>query len=220
MTGGPRPRPRLRRPLVPPRNSSATGGVHPRVHLRWQITGLRSAALGGRPASSSAFGVRALEKDRVPLARNPDSVGRHGELEIWCNVAAQSNPPSRRRRRSSTAHPLCVPKREPRLNDGSWLCRLQHILYLRRTMIGNLLEVGADIATVQRLAGHASPDTTARYDRRPAEVRRKAARLRSVPNYRLLRGRLTPLCRNPRRAARAASSSTPRTKSKRSPEGA
>jgi integrase len=51
----------------------------------------------------------------------------------------------------------------------------------RRTVAGDLLDRGADVVTVQALLGHASPQTTAKYDRRPAEARRKAARLRAVP---------------------------------------
>ena len=53
---------------------------------------------------------------------------------------------------------------------------------LRRTYAGDLLDRGADLSTVQRLMGHSSPTTTARYDRRPAETLRRAAQALTVPS--------------------------------------
>lgn len=53
----------------------------------------------------------------------------------------------------------------------------------RRTFAGALLGAGEDIATVAALMGHSDVKTTAHYDRRPAEQRRKAAAKISVPYF-------------------------------------
>jgi integrase/recombinase XerD len=52
---------------------------------------------------------------------------------------------------------------------------------LRRTWTGDLLEAGVDLATVQKMAGHASVSTTGRYDRRDGGVQQQAARQLHVP---------------------------------------
>lgn len=52
----------------------------------------------------------------------------------------------------------------------------------RRTFVGELLDAGVDLATAQALVGHASPATTARYDRRPERRRRDATDRLRLPS--------------------------------------
>lgn len=51
----------------------------------------------------------------------------------------------------------------------------------RRTFITNLLNTGADVITVSRLAGHSDPSTTAKYDMRGESAKQQAVARLKVP---------------------------------------
>jgi site-specific recombinase XerD len=52
---------------------------------------------------------------------------------------------------------------------------------LRRSFCSSMLDAGVDIATVSKLAGHSSVQTTQIYDRRPGETQRAGAALLQIP---------------------------------------
>ncbi len=80
--------------------------------------------------------------------------------------------------RGITPHSLMMRLRKRSEEAGIAMCSPHD---LRRTFVSAALEAGADLAMVQALAGHASPATTARYDRRPETAKAAAACLVHVP---------------------------------------
>ena len=58
---------------------------------------------------------------------------------------------------------------------------------LRRTFAGEAFSAGVDVATIQAIMGHSSPATTARYDRRPDDTKRRAMEAVPIPFTRTLK---------------------------------
>jgi site-specific recombinase XerD len=52
---------------------------------------------------------------------------------------------------------------------------------MRRTFVSDLLDVGVDLSTVSKMAGHEDTNTTRRYDRRSSKVMQDAAEKLDVP---------------------------------------
>ncbi len=52
---------------------------------------------------------------------------------------------------------------------------------MRRTFVSDLLDVGVDLSTVSKMAGHEDTNTTKRYDRRSSRVMRDAAEKLHIP---------------------------------------
>ncbi len=147
---------------------------------RAELVGLDLADYASEPGQLTVRGKG--NKERSAYVRN----GAKAALEDWLSV------------RGDDPGPLFLPIRrggrrgKARLTEQAVYHLLQarasqvgieHISPhdFRRTFVSTLLDKGADISTVQKMAGHASVTTTARYDRRGEEAKKSAASLLFVP---------------------------------------
>lgn len=127
--------------------------------------------------STGALEIREGKGKKDRTVYLPESA--HALVEKWLNL------------RGEEPGPLLFPIRKGgeiqfrRMTDDGVLKILQRRAQLagvdsfsphdfRRTFCSDLLDAGVDIVTVQKLAGHASPVTTAKYDRRGEETKRRA----------------------------------------------
>ena len=146
------------------------------------------AALSVDAYDSDTGAIRIIgkgDKERTVYAVN----GAQEALEAWiehrgrepgalmCPVAQTGRVTVRR----MTAQALMMRLKRRARQAGIQSCSPHD---LRRTFVSLALEGGADIAMVQALAGHSSPNTTVRYDRRPEAAKRAAAAVVHVPYVR------------------------------------
>lgn len=152
-----------------------------------RVAGLRRAeltALDLEHLDRTAWTLRVLGKGNKE--RRAYVVQARAEIEAWLAVRGEGSGPlfcavnrggvssGKRLGESSIAYVLGRIAARAGVEDVS-----PHDM--RRTFVGDLLDAGADIAVVQKLAGHAQVTTTQRYDRRGERAAAKAAALIGVP---------------------------------------
>ena len=140
--------------------------------------------VGDYNLEDGALTIRAAKgrKDRMGYATNGSALALEAWLEIRGDKAGALFFPVRRgghlveKRMTSQAVFNMIRKRAEEAKVPPFSPH-----DLRRSFISDLLDAGADLATVQHLAGHSSVNTTARYDRRGEVAKRKASELLAVP---------------------------------------
>jgi site-specific recombinase XerD len=165
-------------------------------------TGARNAAL---MAILYAGGLRRSEVVDLDLDDFDRGTGRlrvHGkggkERTVYINNGALRAVDAWLLHRGVHAGPLLHPLRKGgailrrRMDDQSVLDLVRRLATkagvarfsphdVRRTTVGDLLDLGVDLSTVQQLAGHSDPKTSASYDRRGERTKRAASEMLHVP---------------------------------------
>jgi site-specific recombinase XerD len=157
-------------------------------------TGCRRAELAGLKLADFDPAARSLrvrgkgDKERLVYV----TAGALARLELWLSVRGRATGPlfcpinkAGRLRFAHMTGQAIADIISRRLTLAGASKRTPHDF--RRTFIGELLDAGVDLATTQALVGHASPATTARYDRRPERRRREAVDQLRMPAAKPLR---------------------------------
>lgn len=150
--------------------------------------GLRRAELAGldRADYADADGWLTVRGKRNKTRRVPVANGARAALDDWLRIRGDDPGPifwhinraSRLVNRRLTTQGIYVilARRAERAGVASFSPH-----DLRRTFAGDLLDAGADLATVQKLMGHSNPATTAGYDRRGERAKLDASKRLHYP---------------------------------------
>lgn len=169
------------RPSIAARNAAIVALGYGANLRRAEIASLDVDSLAGDFSALTVLGKRNKER-RIPVPQ-----GTRDALVHW--LAVRGDAPgallyaTAKSGTTLTDRRISVDTVSDVLARLAKLAGLQNVTPhdLRRSYISELLDAGADIATVAGLVGHANVETTRRYDRRGERARERASELLCVP---------------------------------------
>lgn len=172
------------------RDAAIFAMAHKTGARRAELAGAHMAALTRTPemvelkVTGKGNKQRTLYIDNGALSWLNDWLALRGDAEgpLFCAISQTGA--------IDTAHEITTTALHKILTKRAAEAKLENITWhdFRRTFASTLLDAGADISVVAGMMGHESVNTTAHYDRRPAEARRKAARKISTPYFKKASG--------------------------------